>query len=115
MRVKGPAVLGKPSIFNMYGGATTDTTKKSEPETPKVPRVKEGYMKLLKQSGMKSTWMKRYITLTNSSLEYYRAQDVCFTFFFFLKFMEFPYLYINYFILESKTIKNYRYYERLFC
>ena len=114
MRVKGPAILSKPSIFDMYGGATTDATKKSaEPETPKVPRVKEGFMKLLKQSGMKSTWMKRYITLTNSTLEYYRAQDVCFNFFKFL--WSFYICMLIYFILGTKTAKNYRYYKRLFC
>lgn len=71
MRVKGPAVMGKgskKSVMSMY----------SQPEETKErgPSVLEGYLKLLKQTGMKSSWQKKYFVLTNTTLAYYSSSNV---------------------------------------
>ena len=76
MRVKGPAVMnkgGKKSVMSMYAAP-------APVDTPKEPSVIEGYLKLLKESGMKSSWMKRYVTLTNTTLAYYKDNKVGETF-----------------------------------
>mmetsp|Transcript_17858 Transcript_17858/g.22693 ORF Transcript_17858/g.22693 Transcript_17858/m.22693 type:complete len:439 (-) Transcript_17858:72-1388(-) len=74
MRVKGPAVMGgkgaKKSVMSLYG-----PPEPKKEEVKREPAVIEGYLKLLKQTGMKSTWLKRYVALTNTSIAYYKAAD----------------------------------------
>lgn len=72
MRIKGPAVMGKgnnKSVLSIY----------SQPEETKErgPSVIEGFLKLLKQTGMKTTWSKKYFVLTNTTLSYYSSATVC--------------------------------------
>ena len=41
-----------------------------------LARLHEGNLKVLKQTGMKSTWTKRYVILTATSFSYYSKPDV---------------------------------------
>lgn len=74
MRIKGNA-LGKQSVMSLY--SPTEGTPERE------PAVIEGYLKLLKQTGMKSTWTKRYIRLTEKELSYYKSAEVINSYFLF--------------------------------
>lgn len=63
----------KKSVMSLYG-----PPEPKKEEVKREPAVIEGYLKLLKQTGMKSTWLKRYVALTNTSIAYYKAADVSF-------------------------------------
>merc|ERR1712137_148823 len=64
MRIKGPSA----NIFKQLAQQQTPIEKRE-------PGIMEGNLKLLKQTGMKSTWMKRYVVLHAKSLAYYRSAD----------------------------------------
>ena len=66
------AIVNTPPIAGLK--ATTSKQAKKAVELQNVK--KDGLLKLLKESGMKSTWVKRFIVLHGHSLSYFRTADV---------------------------------------
>ena len=93
MRIKGASVkdmigqFADPTPAPAPAPTLIPAAVTSSPSVVRKPCIKEGFLKLLKDSGMKTSWMKRYIVLDRSTIAYYRANDVLSSF---LPFFPFP-------------------------